>query len=58
MCLVAEFISPKKCTLLVLKWVVLSQKVQSVSTQLLRLCRGQEGILVQIRLSKGLGFRA
>ena len=25
--LVAEFISPKKCTLLVLKWVVLSQKV-------------------------------
>ena len=58
MCLVAELISPKKCTLLVLKWVVLSQKVQSVSTQLLRLCRGQEGILVQIRLSKGLGFRA
>ena len=25
--LVAEFISPKKCTLFVLEWVILSQKV-------------------------------
>ena len=25
--LVAEFISPKKCTLLVVSWVILSQKV-------------------------------
>ena len=33
--LVAEFISIKKCTLSVLKWIILSQKVENVVIQLL-----------------------